>query len=92
MSRIKTKGIFFKVKLTKDKEWIKIYNKNLTILPEYINKIINVYNGNSFINIKISKDMIGYKFGEYIYTKKKFSYKKKIKNGSKNNTNKFKIK
>ena len=35
MSRSKYKGPFFKVNLLKKKNWIKITNKNLTILPEY---------------------------------------------------------
>ena len=39
MSRSIYKGLFFKVNLLKKKQWIKIYNKNLTILPEYIDHI-----------------------------------------------------
>ncbi len=77
MSRNKNKGPFFKVKLLKKKEWIQIFNKNLTILPEYINYRINVYNGKTFINLKIDEKMIGYKFGEFINTRKKHIYKKK---------------
>lgn len=77
MSRNKNKGPFFKVNLISDNKWIEIYNKNLTILPEYINHFINVYNGKSFINIKINEKMIGYKFGEFINTRKKHIYKKK---------------
>lgn len=92
MSRIKYKGFFFKVNLIKKKQWIQIYNKSLTILPEYIDNFVNVYNGKNFINLKINKNMIGFKFGEFIYTRKKHIYKKKIKNGSKNNINKFKTK
>jgi small subunit ribosomal protein S19 len=92
MSRIKNKGKFFKVNLKNNKKINKIYNKSLTILPEYVNNFFSIYNGKAFINLKITNNMIGYKFGEFIYTKKKFFYKKKIKDGSKNNTNKFKIK
>ena len=77
MSRSKYKGPFFIVNLLKKKQWIKIYNKNLTILPEYIDHFVNVYNGKKFINIKISEKMIGFKFGEFINTRKKHIYKKK---------------
>ncbi len=77
MSRSKYKGPFFKVHLIKNKQYIKIYNKNLTILPEYIDHFINVYNGKNFVNLKISQKMIGYKFGEFINTRKKHIYKKK---------------
>jgi small subunit ribosomal protein S19 len=77
MSRNKNKGPFFKVNLISNNNWTEIYNKNLTILPEYINHFINVYNGKSFVNIKINEKMIGFKFGEFINTRKKHIYKKK---------------
>ena len=76
MSRSKHKGPFFKVNLIKKRQ-IKIYNKNLTILPEYVDHFVNVYNGKNFVNLKINQKMIGYKFGEFIYTRKKHIYKKK---------------
>ncbi len=80
MSRSQYKGPFFKVNLIKNiknKQWIKIYNKNLTILPEYINHFVNIYNGKTFVNIKINEKMVGFKFGEFINTRKKHIYKKK---------------
>lgn len=77
MSRSKYKGPFFKVHLIKNKQYIKIYNKNLTILPEYIDHFVNIYNGKNFVNLKINQKMIGYKFGEFINTRKKHIYKKK---------------
>jgi small subunit ribosomal protein S19 len=80
MSRSQYKGPFFKVNLIKNikkKQWIKIYNKNLTIVPEYINHFVNVYNGKIFVNIKINEKMVGFKFGEFIHTRKKHIYKKK---------------
>lgn len=77
MSRSKYKGPFFKVNLIKKKQWIKITNKNLTILPEYSNQSVSVYNGKMFINLEINDKMIGFKFGEFINTRKKHIYKKK---------------
>nr|NP_037624.1 ribosomal protein S19 [Phytophthora infestans]YP_004563960.1 ribosomal protein S19 [Phytophthora mirabilis]YP_004564261.1 ribosomal protein S19 [Phytophthora phaseoli]YP_004564327.1 ribosomal protein S19 [Phytophthora andina]YP_004564466.1 ribosomal protein S19 [Phytophthora ipomoeae]YP_010508033.1 ribosomal protein S19 [Phytophthora clandestina]AAF24797.1 ribosomal protein S19 [Phytophthora infestans]AAW67054.1 ribosomal protein S19 [Phytophthora infestans]AAW67100.1 ribosomal protein S len=76
MSRSKYKGPFFKVNLLK-KKWMKITNKNLTILPEYSNHSVSVYNGKIFINLEINDKMIGFKFGEFINTRKKHIYKKK---------------
>lgn len=91
MSRSNFKGKFFKVNIKK-KKWIKIYNKSFLILPEYINYSINIYNGKIFVKLKITIDMVGFKIGEFIYTKKRHIFKKKVRNGTKNNTNKFKIK
>jgi small subunit ribosomal protein S19 len=92
MSRSIYKGNFFKVNLKRNKKWIKVYNKSLVILPEYVNYFISVYNGKTFMKLKINNKMVGFKLGEFIYTKKKHIYKKNLKNGPKNNTNKFKIK
>jgi ribosomal protein S19 len=77
MSRSKYKGPFFKVNLIKKKKWMKITNKNLTILPEYSNYSVSIYNGKIFINLEINDKMIGFKFGEFINTRKKHIYKKK---------------
>nr|YP_010507841.1 ribosomal protein S19 [Phytophthora capensis]YP_010507918.1 ribosomal protein S19 [Phytophthora citricola]UXG55963.1 ribosomal protein S19 [Phytophthora capensis]UXG56271.1 ribosomal protein S19 [Phytophthora citricola] len=77
MSRSKYKGPFFKVNLLKKKQWMKIMNKNLTILPEYSNNSVSIYNGKIFINLEINDKMIGFKFGEFINTRKKHIYKKK---------------
>ena len=74
MARSKIKGPFLK------KEQIQkniILNKNLIILPEYLNKRFNIYNGKMFINKQINESMIGYKFGEFISTRKQYFYKKK---------------
>ena len=77
MSRSKYKGPFFKVNLIQNTKQFKIYDKNLTILPEYINHFVNIYNGKMFINVKINEKMVGFKFGEFINTRKKHIYKKK---------------
>ena len=52
-------------------------NKNLTILPEYNNYSVSVYNGKIFINLIINNKMIGFKFGDFINTRKKHIYIKK---------------
>ena len=76
MSRSKYKGPFFKVNYLKKKKWLKITNKNLTILPEYNNHSVSIYNGKNFIKLLINDKMIGFKFGEFINTRKKHIYKK----------------
>ena len=77
MSRSNYKNPFLTIKLFKNHQGIKIHNKNLIILPEYINKFIKIYNGNKYIPLTITEKMIGYKFGEFIYTRKQFTFKKK---------------
>lgn len=78
MSRSQYKIAFYRNNLIKNsKKYIKIYNKNLIILSKYVNLNFLVYNGKSFVRLNINKDMINYKFGDFIYTRKKFNFKKK---------------
>jgi ribosomal protein S19 len=59
---------------------IKIYKKNLYITLKNLNKSFLVYNGKSFQKLVVSKNMVGSRFGEYIYTRKFFKFKKKKNN------------
>jgi len=52
-------------------------SKSSTILPKFIGLTLWVYNGKTFTMIKVIDEMIGHKLGEFILTRKKFSYKKK---------------
>lgn len=67
------------LKLSKIKKPIYIYNKNLIILKEYVSNKFKVYNGKEFIEIIILTSMIGYKFGEFVNSRKKHKYVKKKK-------------
>jgi len=72
-----------RVKINNKNGFKELHIKSNTILPNFIDKSITVYNGKSFKNLLINKNMIGYKIGEFIRTRKEFSFKKK-KSGSKN--------
>jgi ribosomal protein S19 len=56
-----------------------ICSRNLIITPNLIGLNLFVHNGKNLLKIKIIEDMIGHKFGEFSFTKKKFSFKKKKK-------------
>lgn len=58
---------------------LKIYNRS-SIIPSFlINKTIKVYNGKEFKPLLITEDKIGFKFGEFIFTRKAYIYKGKKK-------------
>ena len=84
MSRVKWKGPYIKNKLLDNiknsiliyKNDIKTTSKNSVILPKFVGLTIQVYNGKTFIAIKIVDEMVGYRLGEFILTRKQFSYKK----------------
>lgn len=48
-------------------------------MPKFVGITLQVYNGKTFTTIKIIEEMINYKLGEFINTRKQFSYKKKKK-------------
>ena len=70
LKKIKSSKLIFKNK-------IKTMSKSSTILPKFIGLTLWVYNGKTFTMIKVIDEMIGHKLGEFILTRKKFSYKKK---------------
>jgi len=58
---------------------IKIINRNSIITPNFLNKKVGIYNGKVYINVFIDKLKIGYKFGEFAYTRKPCIQKKNKK-------------
>lgn len=61
----------------KSNKKIKITKRNFIISPSFLNKKISIYNGKVFINVFIDKSKIGYKFGEFVYTRKPCIHKTK---------------
>ena len=58
---------------------VKTVSKNSIILPSFTELTFRVYNGKAFTNVKIIDEMVGHKLGEFVSTRKQFSYKKKKK-------------
>ena len=54
-----------------------VWSRNSVIFPFFVGKVFSVYNGNKFVNIQISEEMIGFKLGEFVSTRKKTTHKKK---------------
>lgn len=51
-------------------------SRNSTIIPLFIGKCFQIYNGKIFHKIIITEKMIGHKLGEFAPTRKPFFYKK----------------
>ena len=47
-----------------------------TILPHCVEKSYNIENGKQFVEVFVTAEMIGHKFGEFVRTKKKALHKK----------------
>ncbi len=50
-------------------EVIKIWSRRSTILPQFVGLTFGVYNGQKFIHVLVTENMIGHKFGEFSPTR-----------------------
>jgi len=84
MSRSKWKGPFLsnsvlKLSLKYISRKNRIRSRSSVIPSSLIGKYVSIYNGKEFKQLYISKEKIGLKFGEFSFTRKKKSLKKKKK-------------
>lgn len=87
MSRAKWKGPYIEKflleKIKKSSNYfnneIKTFSRKSFITPKFIGLSFKVYNGKTFLKVKVTEEMVGYKLGEFSPTRKKFTFKKKKK-------------
>ncbi len=62
---------------------IKIWSRRSTIMPQFVGLTFGVHNGNKFIPVLVSEEMIGHKFGEFSPTRTYYGHTadKKAKRG-----------
>ena len=78
MSRSVWKGPFTEIHLQK-KGRIQTQSRRSVILPQYVGKEFQVYNGNHYLLVKATQEMIGHKLGEFVTTRRKGNHKRKVK-------------
>jgi small subunit ribosomal protein S19 len=87
MSRSKWKGLFIEKSIIqlnkKKKRKLKTYSRSSCIPSFLINKFILIYDGKEFRKCYINREKIGFKFGEFSYSRKKNEVKKKFKKNKK---------
>ena len=54
---------------TMDKRVIKTWSRRSTVLPQLIGMTIAVHNGNKFIPVYVTDNMVGHKLGEFSQTR-----------------------
>lgn len=78
MSRSLKKGPYVDAKLakkvlrqkdTKSHEPIKTWARACTVIPEFVSHTFMVHNGNKFIKVFATEDMVGHKLGEFAPTR-----------------------
>lgn len=80
MKRSKWKGVYSTPKDYKSQAHsVSQISRNSSIVPTLVEQTFKVHNGKHFKSIKVSKEMLGHKFGEFYRTRVTFEYKKKKK-------------
>ena len=78
MGRSVKKGPFVQEALTKkvdalnsrnEKRVIKTWSRSSTVLPEFVGHTFAVHNGNKFIPVYVTENMVGHKLGEFAPTR-----------------------
>jgi small subunit ribosomal protein S19 len=52
-----------------NKEPIKTWARDCTVVPEFIGSTFLVYNGKQFLKVYVTEDMVGHKLGEFSPTR-----------------------
>ena len=58
-----------KVKSSGRNEVVKTWSRRSTILPDFVGITFGVHNGNKFIPVLVTEDMVGHKLGEFSPTR-----------------------
>lgn len=63
-------------KETGDKKVIKTWSRRSTVIPEMVGLTFAVHNGNKFVPVYVTENMVGHKLGEFSLTRTFRSHKK----------------
>ena len=78
MSRSSKKGPYFDPRLLAkvekqqrggNREPIKTWSRDYTIVPDFVGQTFLVHNGKNFIKLYVTEDMVGHKLGEFAPTR-----------------------
>jgi small subunit ribosomal protein S19 len=84
MSRSLWKGLFIDPKLLKNKKQkanSKIWSRSSVIPSSLIGETVFVHNGKEFKRVSITREKIGFKFGEFSFTRR-YTLKQKTQNST----------
>ncbi len=54
---------------SKEKKVLRTWARRCTVLPEFVGHTVAVHNGNKFIPVYITENMVGHKLGEFAPTR-----------------------
>jgi small subunit ribosomal protein S19 len=54
---------------SREKRVVKTWSRRSTVIPEFVGHTIAIHNGNKFIPVYITENMVGHKLGEFAPTR-----------------------
>ena len=78
MARSLKKGPFVQTRLVErvaamnaknEKKVIKTWSRASTVLPDFVGHTFAVHNGNKFVPVYVTENMVGHKLGEFVPTR-----------------------
>jgi len=92
MGRSKWKGVFCDMNIVRSvfnihlkggpvqqKYPVRTQSRRSCVLPYFVGYKFEIHNGMDFVNVQISDEMVGHKFGEFAMTRKYPRYPEKVK-------------
>ena len=58
----------------RDKKPIRTHNRDMIIVPQMIGLTIYVHNGKEYIQVRITAEMLGHRFGEFAVTRRQVKH------------------
>ncbi|XXN13742.1 MAG: 30S ribosomal protein S19 [Candidatus Hodgkinia cicadicola] len=52
------------------------WSRRTYIVPDFIGKMFEIHNGQRFIKLRVTEDMVGHKLGEFALTRKPCTHKR----------------
>jgi ribosomal protein S19 len=68
---------FIQQKNLENLQKVSMISRSSEIVPMFLGLTFDVYNGKNYVEVTVTDEMIGHKFGEFSYTRSKFAYKRK---------------
>jgi small subunit ribosomal protein S19 len=57
-----------------EKDTVQTHERDMVVVPQMIDKTIEVYNGQRYIEVEIEPEMLGHRLGEFAKTRKEVSH------------------
>jgi len=51
-------------------ERARTHRRDMIVLPSFVNKVVSVYNGRDFVEVRVQPEMIGHYLGEFALTRR----------------------